>query len=114
MAKARLYSLVPGAAPKTPLKGQSAVVFDVLSEQTEPMLASDLTEKVLETGRLKTRQDALRVVLYYLIVFKGRGLVAASEQPVPMEVPEDAGGDVDGTLDEAERRVTHPEEYVTE
>ncbi len=95
MAKARLYVLNSVPAKAAELKGQARVVFDVLRAQNgEPKLASDINADVEATGLLKTRQDTLRVTLYYIIVFKGRGWVSAVDQEVPAEqlVSSDPGG----------------------
>lgn len=87
MAQARLYALT-GKQPKAALRGQAAVVFETLGTLDVPMLATEITEAVLNTGRLVTRQDPLRVVLYYLIIFKNRGIVAATAQPSVEETVE--------------------------
>ena len=84
MAKARLYVLNQIPAKASELKGQAAVVFRHLEAQNgEPKLAADIAAQVEASGELKTRQDILRVVLYYIIVFKGRGWVNALDQEVP-------------------------------
>jgi hypothetical protein len=84
MAKARLYVLNSAPAKASELKGQARVVFDVLNSQNgEPKLASDIAVQVEQSGLLKTRQDVLRVTLYYIIVFKGRGWVNAVDQEIP-------------------------------
>jgi hypothetical protein len=85
MAKARLY-VWNGREPKKELRGQAAIVLDVLKAQNgEPRLISDLTAAVNETGRLKTRQDPERVTGYYVVVFKTRGMVDAVEQEIDAE-----------------------------
>lgn len=95
MAKARLYSLDTdaidaGKAKKyvAGLKGQAKIVYDELKANKEPRLAVDI-EKAC-AAKIVTRQDTLRVVLYYIIVFKGKGLVKATE-PVDddVDVPEE-------------------------
>lgn len=82
MAKARFYSLNNNAnndakAKKyiAELKGQARIVFDELKNDTTPRLASEILEKCGE--KIRTRQDVLRVVLYYIIVFKGKGFVSS-------------------------------------
>ncbi len=86
VAKARLYAF-NGTEPKSPVKGQAAVVLDVLRRQNgEPKLATDLAAQVEREGNLKTRQDILRVTLYYVLVFKSRGMIATCEQEVPESV----------------------------
>jgi hypothetical protein len=90
MAKARLY-VWNGTEPKKELRGQAAIVLDVLKAQNgEPRLISDLTKDVLATDRLKTRQDPERVTGYYVIVFKTKGLVSAVEQEIDETVDETA------------------------
>jgi hypothetical protein len=80
MATARLYARNEVPAKKE-IKGQAAVIMDVLLRQNgEPKLAADLAKQVEAEGNLKTRQDVLRVTLYYIIVFKGMGLIATCEQ----------------------------------
>ncbi len=85
MAKARMY-VFNGKELKGEVKGQAAVVLDVLKRQNgEPKLASVLADQVASEGNLKTRQDILRVVLYYIIIFKGKGIVSATDQDIPTE-----------------------------
>jgi hypothetical protein len=87
MAKARMYAF-NGVEPKGEFKGQAAVVLDVLKRQNGEMkLASDIAAQVAEEGKLKTRQDILRVVLYYIIVFKGKGMIATQDQEVLVAPP---------------------------
>lgn len=86
MAKARLY-VWNGREPKKELRGQAALVLDVLKAQNgEPKLITELTAAVNETGKLKTRQDPERVTGYYVVVFKSRGMVDAIEQEIDAEV----------------------------
>jgi hypothetical protein len=95
MAKARLYAF-NGTEPKAEVRGQAKVILDVLRANTEPRLAADINADVEATGLLKTRQDTLRVTLYYILVFKKRGMVAASEpalEPVAEEIGDDAPPD---------------------
>jgi hypothetical protein len=89
MAKARLYVL-NGTEPKKPMTGQAKVVFDVMNADRTPRLATEIAESVKESGLLKTRQDILRVTLYYIIAFRNKGLVTATEQQIeaPAEVDE--------------------------
>jgi hypothetical protein len=79
MATAKLYSIVPDAIPARTLTGQAAQVWTELANDTTPRLATAVDAKV---GPLfKTRQDTLRVTLYYILVFKKLGLVQATAQP---------------------------------
>ena len=78
MAKARLYSVNTELVSNSDkFKGQAKIVMDELLRDTTPRLATEInthTEKCL-----KTRQDTLRVTLYYIIVFKGKGLIHTTE-----------------------------------
>ena len=80
---ARLYSLKSELSESqqkyaAALKGQARIVFDELAANRAPRLAEKINE--LTGPKFTTRQDTLRVTLYYIIVFKGKGLVVASEQ----------------------------------
>jgi hypothetical protein len=106
MAKARLYAF-NGTEPKNAVRGQAAVVLAELKRDTTPRLATDIAETVASSGELKTRQDILRVVLYYIIIFKNRGMVSATEQaPANVEVLEH-----DDELETADE-VENDEEFV--
>ena len=85
---ARLYAIANDAKLTKTLKGQALQVWTELQNDTTPRLAVDIDAKV---GPLyKTRQDTLRVTLYYLLVFKKQGLVVASEPAVtPAQEPVD-------------------------
>ena len=116
MAKARMYGWSEkrfnGATKKVAeLKGQAGLVRDVLDNLTDlkfdadgieraTFLATDVTTAVVATGKLVTRQDSLRVVLYYLLVFKKRGWVVAAEQPVEDDDIEDTDADDDDNDEE--------------
>jgi len=93
MAKARLYAVSPKATPSvvSKLKGQAKIVMDELLRDSTPRLA---TEVDAVTGKLfKTRQDTLRVTLYYIIVFKGKGLVTAFEPVSPEDTSEETASE---------------------
>jgi hypothetical protein len=88
MAIAKMYQIetpVVEARPKfmAGLKGQAKVVMDGLMAEEGPVLAKDLAEKLTFPG---SKQDPYRVTLYYIIVFKGKGLVRAVEPEVEVEV----------------------------
>lgn len=96
MAKARLYALdtdriskLEGRAKNyvATLKGQAKIVFDDMAENATPRLAVDIEKSC--GSKIVTRQDVFRVVLYYILVFKGKGLVRAYEPDVENE-PENA------------------------
>ena len=59
------------------LRGQAKIVYDELARVRAPRLAEDINKETRK--HLVTRQDYLRVTLYYIIVFKGRGIVVAQE-----------------------------------
>jgi hypothetical protein len=84
MAKARLYSVNTELVQNSDkFKGQAKIVMDELLRDTSPRLASEInthTEKCL-----KTRQDTLRVTLYYIIVFKSKGLIHTKENDTVSE-----------------------------
>jgi hypothetical protein len=88
-------------APKSELKGQAAVVFSELG--STPELATTINERV--APKLKTRQDPLRVTLYYLIIFKNRGIVAASEQPAEVVAEAPIADESDAIAEEHEENV---------
>ena len=84
MAKARLYSLnteviAAGKAKKyvAELKGQAKIVYDDLRSVPEPRLAVDVEKSC--GHRIVTRQDPFRVVLYYILVFKSKGIITVTE-----------------------------------
>lgn len=92
MAKARLYSLnmevVKNATGKTKsyvanLKGQAKIVFDEMRENQKPRLAVEI-EKACG-HKIQTRQDVFRVVLYYILVFKSKGIISTFEPDVENE-----------------------------
>lgn len=110
MAKARLYAITSKTLKNEP-KGQAARVLEELRANTEPRLATDIDMSIATSDSPhKTRQDSLRVTLYYLLVFKKQGIVAASEQP-------DEAADatvVDAVGDEAVEEVDETEDELDE
>lgn len=104
--KARMYSLKAGAKLKSRPSGQARRVLAELQRVREPRLATDIDEAIAKsTGKAGglngphiTRQDSLRVTLYYLLVFKKAGAVVATEQSVDV--------DADIPVDEAPADVT--------
>ena len=81
---ARLYAATPNARPAKVLRGQALQVWTELQADTTPRLATAIDANV---GPLyKTRQDTLRVTLYYLLVFKKQGIVTSSEPVVTAPV----------------------------
>lgn len=81
----RMYGLT-GKTPAKPLAGQAKEVFDAMGgatgEAPEFKTAKSWTDLVVARGNLVTRQDAYRVVLYYILIFKKRELVKVQDAPV--------------------------------
>lgn len=86
MAKAKLYSLdfdrLKTLTGKTKnyvheMRGQAKIVFDEMRDNPQPRLAVEI-EKACK-HLIVTRQDTFRVVLYYILVFKSKGLVKGFE-----------------------------------
>lgn len=70
---AKLYARVSNAKFEKPLGPQAKIVWDALT--TTPQLATDVNN--VSGPKFATRQDTLRVTLYYILTFKKQGLVAA-------------------------------------
>lgn len=117
MAKARMYgwSTKRFESPKkvAELKGQAGVVRDTLDRMTNEatdagsptsFLATDISAGVNADGKLVTRQSVERVTLYYILVLKKRGFIAATDAAVE-ETVEDIAADeptdelIDATID---------------
>jgi len=84
MANARLYALDFDRLPKLEgkvknyllnLKGQAKIVFDDMRDNPKPRLAVEIEKSC--GSKIETRQDVFRVVLYYILVFKSKGIVRA-------------------------------------
>ena len=92
--KSRMYSLVAGSKLKSKPSGQAARVLAELRRVREPRLAVDIDTAIKAStgkpgslaGPHVTRQDSLRVTLYYLLVFKKAGVVAGVEAPAEVDV----------------------------
>ena len=89
MAKERLYGW-NGELPAKEVSGQKAIVLRGL--RNEP--------GVLRTGKvwtetigpeLKTKQDAYRVVLYYILILKNEGCVRTNEYDITATTKTEAG-----------------------
>lgn len=105
MSRERLYGL-SGVKLKKPLSGQALLVFQGMNERVDGKDSAHAfktpKEWTVKIGpKLVTRQDTYRVVLYYILIFKNRGLVAVREQEpvidevtageeIPDEMPEGA------------------------
>ena len=90
---ARMY--VASNVTPAGLKGQAAEVWSGLQECKEqgPMFAADINKIV--GPRLKTKQDTLRVTLYYIVIFKGKGWVTAVD---PVITPVAESNELDETM----------------
>lgn len=102
--RARLYNLVEGKKPRREPSGQALRVLQELRADTEPRTAQAIDEAIAKSDSPhKTRQDSLRVTLYYILVFKKQGLVQATEQPVEADEAEtDATEVAEGQVEAAE------------
>lgn len=77
------YTLIEGKSPKEGMKGQGKLVYDTLKAQGDKAVTvGELTKEVVATGQLTTRQDAERVVGFYLSQFKRDGIVQV-QKPEP-------------------------------
>ncbi len=79
----RINSAAVSVSEMAKLKGQAKIVMDELLRDETPRFASQInteTEKCL-----KTRQDTLRVTLYYIIVFKSKGWIHTTDSDTPSE-----------------------------
>lgn len=123
MAKPHVFSLNQDIVVDKDPRGQALIVLNELRANTDPRLAVAIDEAIQKNGGFKTRQDSLRVTLYYLIVFAKRGWVlkdkpqanenaVADENTEVVAEPDQRDADVDETdeQDAAERE----DELVTE
>jgi hypothetical protein len=79
---ARMYRIVDVLDVKqkeylSGLRGQAKIVAAELLADRTPRLATEINAKCEK--HFVTRQDPLRVTLYYVIIFKKRGIVVTSE-----------------------------------
>lgn len=108
MAKPHFFALADNATEKIgtqKVRGQAAQVLAELQRDTTPRLASDIDEAIAKSDNpFKTRQDTLRVTLYYLIIFSNRGWVVKTKPVVeaPAEVVDEADDAEVETEDEVE------------
>jgi hypothetical protein len=72
MARARLYELDESAIQDLKPHGQAALIITSLQNK-HPQAAQDIADDI--KSKLQTRQDPLRVVSYYLSVWKKSGIV---------------------------------------
>jgi len=77
MAKERKYGFNGELPAKTP-SGQALIVLNGLREEPTAMrTGKEWTETI--GPRLATRQDPYRVVLYYILILKNKGVVRTEE-----------------------------------
>lgn len=97
MAKAKLYSLdfdrLKSLTGKTKnyvneMRGQAKIVFDEMRDNPKPRLAVEICDAC--KSKIVTRQDEFRVVLYYILVFKSKGIVKGYEPFVDENESENA------------------------
>jgi hypothetical protein len=77
MSKERLYGW-NGELPVKSMSGQAAIIFRGLQAEPEAMFTGHEWADKLGPS-LATRQDPYRVVLYYIVIFKGQGLIRTNE-----------------------------------
>lgn len=64
------------------LTGQAGQVYHAMVELNRPVTGVEVDEHIAKSDNpFVTRQDTLRVTLYYLVVFKSKGLVTGSRGP---------------------------------
>lgn len=88
MSKERLYGW-SGEMPVKELGGQAAIVFRGLQARPEELMTGHDWADIIGPS-LRTRQDAYRVVLYYIIIFKGKGLIRTNEYDINATTRKDA------------------------
>jgi hypothetical protein len=77
MAKSRLYGW-NGELTEKPLSGQALIVFNGMRAEPDAMKTGHgWTESIGK--QLATRQDPYRVVLYYILILKNRGVIRTNE-----------------------------------
>jgi hypothetical protein len=107
MAKMQTFVINPDRSMSAVAKltGQAARVYAELIANPVPRTGPEVNAAIESSATpFKTRQDSLRVTLYYLVVFKGQGIVTAT-RPTATPVEENAfAGDftADGELVAAE------------
>lgn len=77
MAKERKYGW-NGEMPAKELGGQAKIVFDVLKGAKDELHTGHEWTDIVG-NELRTRQDPYRVVLYYILILKNRGLIRTNE-----------------------------------
>lgn len=64
---------------------QAALVFAAVEAKPEGATLDEVTNFIVENG-LVTRQEPLRIAMYYLAIFKKRGFIVLQDAPVPTPV----------------------------
>lgn len=103
MSREKLYGLT-GIAPKKPLSGQALLVFNTMNTrdpETDELVFDTPKSWTSKVKGLVTRQDEYRVVLYYILIFKNRGLVAARDQEAVEAVESGEADSVESVLETA-------------
>lgn len=97
MAKPQTFVVNP-EVPSGNLKGQALRVYQELEKAfPEPLTGVELNERIENSDRpFTTRQDSLRVTLYYCVVFKGQGKVVATRPTAAKVSNVDAAYDLAG------------------
>lgn len=77
MAKERMYGW-NGEMPAKEQSGQAAIVLRGLRNEPDVLRTGHQWAEIIGP-ELKTRQDPYRVVLYYILILKGKGCVRTNE-----------------------------------
>lgn len=80
MARSRKYGW-NGENPAKEPSGQALIVLNGMKSRAEEMHTGKEWAEIIG-GDLKTRQDPYRVVLYYILIFKGRGVIRTQEEEI--------------------------------
>lgn len=80
MAKERLYGW-NGELPAKEIGGQGGIVLRGMRNEPEVMRTGHQWAEIIGP-ELKTRQDPYRVVLYYILILKGKGCVRTNEYDI--------------------------------
>jgi hypothetical protein len=91
MATARFYAVnenassVEGKKYFSSLKGQAKIVAEELFANTTPRLGTEIEKEC--GSKIKTKQDTLRIVLYYICIFKSKKFVSSFDELPKIEEP---------------------------
>jgi hypothetical protein len=94
MANAQTFELNPNRDSKivAKLTGQAATVYSAMVSVNRPISGKELDDFIQANMPFKTRQDSLRVTLYYLVLGK-KNLYLASRESASNIVPQSAPWD---------------------